>query len=116
MKEGYIGFDEFYWFEGGQLRKTEMKREENEKKMVKAVSLEVFERFGKGEGGFGSNDDEDGVYKGISDRKKKGQSLESSLKRVPKSRNKNIAKAPKSSIPKEIKFVNSKKQIAQDNY
>ena len=55
------------------------------------------------------------VNNGISDRKKKARSLESSLKRVPKSRNKNISKTPKASIPKEIKFINKKKQIAQNN-
>ena len=87
--------------------------------MIKAVSLDVFERFEKGEAGFASNDDENGeegmVNNGIFDRKKKAQSLESSLKRVAKSRNKNISKIPTPSIPKEIKFINNKKQIAQNN-
>ena len=85
--------------------------------MIKAVSLDVFEMFEKGEPGFASNDDENREMNNntTSDRKKKAQSLESSLKRIPKSMNKNLSKTPKPSIPKEIKFVNNKKQIAQEN-
>ena len=36
VKDGYVGFDEFYWLEGGVLKKTDLKREENEKKLIKS--------------------------------------------------------------------------------
>lgn len=44
LKDGYVGFDEFYWVENGVLKKTELKKEENEKKVGKGESLTMLSR------------------------------------------------------------------------
>lgn len=98
-----MGFDEFYWFETGVLIKTDLRKEENEKKLLKAESLNLLDRF-EGQGAWSDEEMDDGTDK--KKKKKKGNSLDSILKRVSKSSNKKALKAPKKLIPKQIKFIN----------